>query len=541
MRENYISKDFLGTINGIKIKRYETYNITKKILEEIEKKFNETKFTKKFINDLITNADMRIITEEKYGAYNIQKDMLESVNKADKFNDISFKNMEKLNENISMEIYNSKRNITITSEEITPFAAKIGTTEINNHNIYILTNNLIDKIDKKFTDNSYNEKFIPTLVENLENIKKTTPDLNFYDLKETLSKQIENSNSFKEIQFNYNDKTIINAENYATQFEKEIKQEEKKEEKFKPKNHREEFIKDVIKSLENGKVPWEKSWENAPLNATTNQKYQGCNSIRLSMAADAQGFKDPRWVTFKQAKDNNWKVKKGSKSTTIEVFKFYDKGTKKDLDMDFIQTLSEKEKREYLKSNVQMIIKNYNVFNAEQIEGIPPYVKEEKKVDYDKIRLIEQNCGVPINFGGNQAYYNPNRDTITMPPRESFKSENGYYATMLHEIAHSTGHPSRLNRNLNNKFGTPEYAKEELVAELTSVFIGQEKGLKYNYENNKAYIQSWIKALKNDPNELFKAAAKAQRATTMVLNYEKGINNSKELTKEKSKGIEISR
>ena len=303
--------------------------------------------------------------------------------------------------------------------------------------------------------------------------------------------------------------------------------------KNKFKESRKQFVEEVIKSLENNKIPWEKSWENPSYNPTTGARYKGGNSIKLSLEAVKHNYKDPRWVTFLQAKEQGWKIKKGAKSVTLEVFKYYDTSTKKDLDIDFIKTLSEEEKRQYLKTNVKTFCKTFNVFNAEQIEGIPPFEEKKKSVNYNKIKLIEQNCGVPITFGGDMAFYSVTDDKICMPPRESFKSANSYYATMLHEIAHSTGHPSRLNRPLNNKFGTKDYAYEELIAEFSSVFIGQEKGLKYNFENNKAYIQSWVQLLKNDPNVLFRAAAQAEKVTDRVLGYEKVI--SKELGKEKVK------
>lgn len=303
------------------------------------------------------------------------------------------------------------------------------------------------------------------------------------------------------------------------------------------KENRKQFVEEVIKSLENNKIPWEKSWENPSYNPTTGARYRGGNSIKLSLEAFKHNYKDPRWITFVQAKEQGWKIKKGAKAVTLEVFKYYDTSTKKDLDIDFVKTLSEAEKKQYLKTNVKTFCKTFNVFNAEQIEGIPPLEEKKKSVNYNKIKLIEQNCGVPITFGGDMAFYSVTDDKICMPPKERFKNANSYYATMLHEIAHSTGHPSRLNRPLNNKFGTKDYAYEELIAEFSSVFIGQEKGLKYNFENNKAYIRSWVQLLKNDPNVLFRAAAQAEKATDRVLSYEKVINKElgKEKVKEKSK------
>lgn len=315
---------------------------------------------------------------------------------------------------------------------------------------------------------------------------------------------------------------------------------ENKSPKTKFQENRQQFIDDIIKNLEKGTVPWQKEWTtgSTPYNPVTNNRYKGGNSLRLTFVSLQNKYTDPRWVTFKQAQDKEWTIKKGSKGVPIEIFKLYDKHTKKDFKAETIKDLTDNQKEEYLKKNVKLVCKNYYVFNASQIEGIPPLKKEqEKAVEYDKLKLIEKNCGVPITHFGDQAFYSPGSDTITMPPKENFKNENSYYATLLHEISHSTGHKTRLNRNIQNSFGSEDYAREELVAELSSVFIGQEKGLQYNYENNKAYINSWIKILKNDPNELFKAATQAEKATEYVLGYEKGITKDK--TIEQSKGIEI--
>ena len=260
----------------------------------------------------------------------------------------------------------------------------------------------------------------------------------------------------------------------------------------------------------------------------------------LIYSSYAKGYEDNRWVTFNQAKENGWSVRKGEKGTPIEIFKFYDKSTKKDLDMTMYNSLSPAEKVEYFTKNVYIVAKNYTVFNAQQVEGIPPIEKKEvKDIDYNKIDKIMENCGVPITHKGSSAFYSPSTDQIFLPEREAFHSENDYYATALHEIAHSTGHPSRLNRDLSGKFGSKSYATEELKAEFASVFIGQEKGLNYNFENNIAYIQSWAEVIKNNHEVLFSAIKEASKITEMVLGYEKGKVLSKELTKGKDKGTEV--
>lgn len=307
--------------------------------------------------------------------------------------------------------------------------------------------------------------------------------------------------------------------------------------------NRENFVDMVIENLEKGKIPWQKDWEdnlceNCMINPITGTKYKGINNFRLLVTSTINNYNDNRWVTFKQASDNGWHVKKGEKGTAIEIFKFYDKSTKKDLDMKMYNALRPEEQAKYFSENVYVVIKNYTVFNAQQIEGIP---SQENKVklqpEYNKIDKIIENCGVPIYHEGTSAFYSPSRDVIYLPEKSAFYSESGYYATALHEIGHSTGHESRLNRDLSGKFGTKSYANEELIAEFSSVYIGMEKGLNYNLKNNIAYCQSWAEVLKNDKNILFTSWKEGEKAAKMVLGYEFGKKVEKVQTKEN--GIEI--
>lgn len=298
------------------------------------------------------------------------------------------------------------------------------------------------------------------------------------------------------------------------------------EKKNKFKEEREKFVDKVIKSLEEGKIPWEKDWENisgAAQNPVTGTKYKGINNIRLYAAMIEKGYTDNRWVTYNQASNNKWQVRKGEKATPIEIFKLYDKSTKKDLDMKMYNELSPTERVKYYQENVYVVGKIYNVFNGEQIEGIPPLEHKKIEVDYNKLDKIIENSGVTFKYGGNEAYYNKVKDMVVLPAKEQFKSEAVFYGTALHELAHSTGHETRLNRAMEGGFESKKYAREELVAEFASVFIGQEKGVGYterNLENSKAYIQNWVDVLKNDKNELFTAIKEAEKASEMVVGYE---------------------
>ena len=319
--------------------------------------------------------------------------------------------------------------------------------------------------------------------------------------------------------------------------------------KNKFKEEREKFVDSVIKSLEEGKIPWEKDWnlnQNGAIhNPVSKTNYRGINNAKLLITGMKKGYTDSRWLTYNQANSQGWHVKKGEKGTSIEIFKYYDKKTKKDLDFNMYNSLSKEEKEKYFKENVYIVAKTYTVFNGEQIEGIPKLEKKEVDIqkEYNKIDKIIKNCGVPIEYGGNNACYIPNLDKIKLPEKAQFKSEDRFYGTALHEIAHSTGHSSRLNRDLTGKFGSEKYAKEELVAEFASVFIAQEKGIccTNREENSKAYIQSWIKALKNDKNELFVAMKEAEKASQMVLGYEKEQKLEKNNENVKGKNVEIER
>jgi antirestriction protein ArdC len=313
------------------------------------------------------------------------------------------------------------------------------------------------------------------------------------------------------------------------------------EKKNKFKEEREKFVDEVIQSLEKGNIPWEQDWETtgAIHNPITGTRYKGINNIKLLTAMIQKGYKDSRWVTYLQAQKENWQVKKGEKGTSIELFKYYDKSTKKDLDMKMYNELPSDKKLDYFRDNVVIVGKTYSVFNGEQIEGIPPQEKIKKAVDYNKLDKIIENSGVNFKYGGNHAYYDMAKDEIVLPEKEQFKNESSYYGTALHELGHSTGHKARLNRDMSGGFGSLNYAKEELVAEFSSVFIGQEKGVGYtqrNLENSKAYIQSWASVLKNDKNELFTAIKEANKACEMVLGYELGQVLNREISKEK--GIE---
>lgn len=342
----------------------------------------------------------------------------------------------------------------------------------------------------------------------------------------------------------------------AKKIMEEIMREAKEPKIAKYKEERETFVDSVIKSLEEERIPWERNWESTSSihhNPVSNTKYQGKNGFKLAVISFMKGYQDPRWVTFKQAQQAEWRVKKGEKATTIEVYKQYDKLTKKDFTEKNIQGMSSIEAKQYIQENVYGFIKTYNVFNGQQLEGIAPFKEEKREVNYNKVDKILENSKVPIQHLGEKAFYHPRTDNITLPGKENFKNENTYYGTVLHELSHSTGHPERLNREMNGKFGSKEYTREELVAEFSSVFIGQQLGLNYekkDLENSKAYLQRWAKQLKEDKNLLYDAIKDAEIASKSIVQMKektgpeifKTIQQKKEIylgkNKEEKKGIE---
>ena len=170
----------------------------------------------------------------------------------------------------------------------------------------------------------------------------------------------------------------------------------------------------------------------------------------------------------------------------------------------------------------RLIIKNYTVFHASQIEGISPYVPPKFDIDKKAERIIDESRA-KISHKGVRAFYNFNDDCIQVPARWKFKTQYGYYATIFHELGHWTGHTARLNREQTGDKDSFIYAKEELVAEIASMFISAETGIKQtqeHFDNHAAYIASWIKGIEEDNKVLFWAIRQAQKASDEILKYE---------------------
>ena len=289
------------------------------------------------------------------------------------------------------------------------------------------------------------------------------------------------------------------------------------------------MVEELLKCIESNPSEWESGWyksASTPVNGKTSKNYNGINALWLYVLGKQKGYMDPRWVTFRQAKELGASVNAGEKSTNVFYWNWYDKATKKPFDEETVKGLSDEEKRKYIDENVRPILKYYSVFNAEQCENFPELpppseMPEEEQARRNEAieRIISQSAAPVLSDGGNRAYYSPGDDSIHLPEIKQFKTIDDYYATALHEIAHSTGHESRLNRNLTGGFGSEEYAKEELRAELVSVFMQFDYDIRVDgkhFENHASYLKSWLEVVRNDEKEFFSAASDAEKISRYV-------------------------
>lgn len=302
----------------------------------------------------------------------------------------------------------------------------------------------------------------------------------------------------------------------------------------KIKDNRKEITDKVIKAMQEEGLDWIRPWQAKkwPYNPVSEKKYRGGNVIRLWIAAEEKQYQDPRWCTYIQAQSKGWKVKKGEHGTLCEYW------NKKQIEVENQET-GEVELQEKPICNV------FYLYNAEQLEGIEALPPAEKKVneEYNQIAddlIASSECPIIESAESDEAYYQPKLDRIVLPDRTMFYETEGFAETLLHEMAHSTGHPSRLNRESIAKYikntSNPivedhskidNYPIEELVAEISSVMMCNDLGIDINdqmMKNHAAYLNSWISELKNDSNALFKAMSAADTASDRILeNYHKMV------------------
>ena len=324
----------------------------------------------------------------------------------------------------------------------------------------------------------------------------------------------------------------------------------------KPKNkdeYRAELAETFANVLEEHGLQWRKEWRgtggDAPHNGITKANYRGCNAFWLSLISMLKGYTDPRWVTMVQIMDNDgkyhpkekWHLKAGSKATYVEYWYPYDMENKKALTW-------EQYKHEVANgrnaSEFRLSTKYTAVFNAHDIEGMPelPTFEESDITQDELIAKLSEGMEVEIlTDGGDRAYYSPSQDKIHLPSPGSFTSEYAFNATALHELSHATGHPSRLDRDMGGFFGSSQYAYEELVAEMCSCFMGvnlDQTASPDHINNHKAYVQSWIKAIRDKPETLIRAIKDAQSAAAFM-DWKAGLITDKEYSQTLNSTMEI--
>lgn len=284
---------------------------------------------------------------------------------------------------------------------------------------------------------------------------------------------------------------------------------------------RQKLIIEYLKSLKEDRIPWHQSWISVrQYNVVSKRNYRGVNQLLLSLVGRLNEYKDPRWMTFNQANKKGWKIKKGEKGVPVEFWSPYDLKKRKTVTIAEMQSIIEADPER--RFDFKPISRCIAVFNGEQVEGIPEYKETsfEEKDPHPFVENLIMNMGVAYKEEGSQAFYVPSDDSVHIPPNRFFENDYAYEATRLHELAHATGHKSRLNRDQSGGYGSEEYAKEELRAEIASSFIAAElnlpSGEDYLY-NHKAYIQYYISILENDPNELFRAIKDAEKICDYVI------------------------
>lgn len=268
----------------------------------------------------------------------------------------------------------------------------------------------------------------------------------------------------------------------------------------------------ILNSLEQGVVPWRKPWKGPsalPCNAISKRPYHGINLLLLSMAP----FDDHRWLTFRQAQQLGGHVCPGERSSLAVFWKHLDIGEEDDL--------------HGRKRRSVPLLRYYHLFNVEQCEAfeLPKLDHEDLEGEHERIgnaeHLVRSMPNPPsIREGGNLAYYRPVDDVAQVPPIGAFLTSDAYYATLFHELGHATGHETRLNRpgvTASIQFGSNDYSREELIAELTSAFCCAALGLDNSLTDDAAsYIQGWLKKLRSDPKVVISASTQGQRAADYI-------------------------
>ena len=288
-----------------------------------------------------------------------------------------------------------------------------------------------------------------------------------------------------------------------------------------------EFADDIIAQIERGTAPWQKHWQpgenRMPENFSTGARYQGGNALQLMVKRTQRAWNDNRWGTYKQIKEAGGQVRKGERGTTVLVYKPPERADRKEATPG--EVAEDKPKNPDTERTTRPMWRRYTVFNVEQADGLKLSDRAAARPGWEAQQNVERvirAVGVRIReVNGDRAYYNMARDEIVLPERSQFKNAEGYYQTALHEVGHSTGHKSRMNREslrqgIDDGFGSEAYAREELRAEISAMMSSDRLGVAYEPQHATAYVKGWVEVLKDDPKEIHRAAAEAGRISDYV-------------------------
>lgn len=265
-----------------------------------------------------------------------------------------------------------------------------------------------------------------------------------------------------------------------------------------------------LEALKGGEIPWQKPWVNTPpYNLISQRAYRASNWVSLNFAAYKKGYPHNAWLTFRQALELGGGIRQGEKSRLVVFWKLYQPVGKETAELD------PQKKIPFLRYS--------NVFNVAQTENIK-FTTPQTPAKTEAAAIVTQAKLCPIKHNPFRAAYAPREDVIYMPPLGNFTHPNGYYYTLFHEMGHATGHASRLDREgMQGKhaFGSPVYAKEELIAEMTAAFLGHHAEISNDhfFTNSAGYLQNWIKALENDPKLILQASSGADKAANFILGH----------------------
>jgi antirestriction protein ArdC len=282
----------------------------------------------------------------------------------------------------------------------------------------------------------------------------------------------------------------------------------------------------IIAALKAGTPPWRKPWSDrnntgSPANVVSHRPYSGVNPLLLDLAAQERGWTSRWWGTWNQWKSLGLRVQ--ARPDDVPPGQW---GIK----VVFCKPVSKRTTNEQGEEDEEQffLLREYVVFNAEQVEGdrIEEYRvcpgTRSTIIDFDPAEEVIEATGASIRYGGNRAVYRPAEDFIQLPPKQSFVSCHEFYATAFHELAHWTGHPSRLNRLVKNaRFGNESYAFEELVAEIGGCFLCSQVGIPQSDDlnNQTAYLGHWLKVLQQDHRAIFRASSQASAAADYILAF----------------------